>query len=58
VVFGSVKGAHLEGCTAVNRGVAGGANLELGELVKLNLNGVVRVTFALRLVLTSLESLC
>lgn len=49
VVLGSVKGALLECRSAVDGSVAGSAHLELGELVKLNLNSIIRVAFALRL---------
>ena len=49
VVLGSIKRALLERGAAVNRGVAGGADLKLSELVKFDLNRVVRAALALRL---------
>lgn len=49
VVLGPVKRALLERGATVDRRVAGGADLELGELVKLNLDRVVGVALALRL---------
>lgn len=47
VVLGPVKRALLESGAAVDGCVAGGADLELGELVKLNLDRIVGVALAL-----------
>lgn len=49
VVLGPVKRALLKRRAAVDGRVAGRAHLELGKLVKLNLDRVVRVALALRL---------
>lgn len=49
VVLGPVKRTLLVRRSAVNRGVAGSANLKLGELIKFNINSVVGVTLALSL---------
>lgn len=54
VVFGSVKGALLVRRAAVNRSKAGGANLKLCKLIKLNINRIVRIALARRLGLLSL----
>jgi hypothetical protein len=54
VVLGAVKGALLVRGAAVDGRVAGGADLKLGELVKLNLDRVVRVALALSLGLAGL----
>lgn len=54
VVFGSVKGALLVRCAAINRSKAGGANLKLCKLIKFNINRVVRIALARRLGLLSL----
>ena len=54
VVLGPVKGALLVRGAAVDGRVAGRADLELGELVKLDLDRVVRVALALRLGLARL----
>ena len=54
VVLGPVERALLEGGAAVDGRVAGRADLKLGELVKLNLDRVVRVALALRLGLAGL----
>lgn len=56
VVLGPVKRALLERGAAVDRRVAGRANLEFGKLVKLDLDCVVRVPLALRLCLAGLSS--
>ena len=49
VVLGPVKRTLLERCAAVDRCIARRADFELGELVKLNLDGVVGVALALGL---------
>ncbi len=54
VVLGAIKRARLEGRAAVDGGVAGSTDLELGELVELDLYRVVRVALALSLGLLSL----
>lgn len=54
VVLGPVKGALLVRGAAVDGRVAGRADLELGELVKLDLDRVVRVALALGLGLAGL----
>lgn len=54
VILGAVECALLERRAAVDGRVAGSANLELGELVELDLDRVVRVTLALRLGLAGL----
>lgn len=55
VVLGPVKGTLLVRGSAVDRGVAGGTDLKLSELVKFNLNRIVRVALALRLSLACLR---
>lgn len=55
VVLGAVKGTLLERCTAVDGGVTSSADLELGELIKLDLNRIVGVTLALSLCLLGLN---
>lgn len=57
VVLGAVKGALLVRRAAVDGAVAGRADLELGKLVKLDLDGVVGVALALSLVLLGLLQL-
>lgn len=54
VVLGTVKRALLIACAAVDGRVAGGADLKLGKLVKLNLYRVMGVALALRLGLPGL----
>jgi len=49
MVLGAVKCAFLVAGTAINRRVAGRADLKLRELVKLNLHRVVRITLTLSL---------
>ena len=49
VVLGPVKRAFLKRRAAVDGRVAGRAHLELGELVELDLDRVVRVALALSL---------
>lgn len=49
VVFGSVKGALLVRGAAVDGGVTGGTYLKLSKLVKLDVDGVIRVPLALSL---------
>lgn len=49
VVLGPIKRTLLERCAAVDGRVAGRADLEFGELVKLDLNSVMRVPLALSL---------
>jgi hypothetical protein len=49
VVLGAVKGTLLERCTAVDGGVAGRAHIKLSELIKLDLNSIMRVALALSL---------
>lgn len=57
VVLGSVKRAFLVCCAAVDGCVACGAHLELGELIKLNLNSIVGIALALSLGPPGLENL-
>lgn len=54
VVLGPVERALLVRRAAVNGREAGGADVKLGELVKLNLHGVVGIPLALRLGLLGL----
>jgi hypothetical protein len=54
VVLGAIKGTLLIRSTAVDRCMASSAHIKLGELVKLNLNSIVRVAFALSLGLLGL----
>ena len=54
VVLGPVKSALFKRRTAVDGCVAGGAALELGKLVVLDLDRIVRVALALRLGLLGL----
>lgn len=54
VVLGAVKGALLVGSAAVDGRVAGGADLELGKLIELDLHRVMWVALALRLGLLGL----
>lgn len=49
VVLGSVKRALLVRGAAVDGREAGGADLKLGELIELDLHGVMGVALALRL---------
>jgi hypothetical protein len=56
VVLAPIKRALLERRAAIDGRVAGRADLELGELVKLDLHRVVRVALALRLGLLGLSS--
>lgn len=49
VVLGAVKGTLLERCTAVDGSVAGRAHVKLSELIKLDLNSIMRVALALSL---------
>ncbi len=49
VVLRSVERALLVGSAAIDRCVAGSADLKLGKLVKLNFDCIVRVALALRL---------
>lgn len=55
MVLGAVKGALLVRGAAIDRRVASRADLKLGELIKLNLDRVVRVALALSLGLLGLE---
>jgi hypothetical protein len=55
VILGSIKGAFFERCAAIDRGLTSCADLELGELVKLDLYSVIRVSLALRLRLPRLK---
>jgi hypothetical protein len=54
VVLRSVKRTLLERSPAIDGRVARSADLKLGELVELNLYGVIRVPFALSLRLLGL----
>lgn len=54
MILGAVKGALLKRGATVDGCVAGGANLKLGKLVKLNFYGIMRVALALRLCLSGL----
>lgn len=54
MVLGPVKGAFLIRGAAVNGRVAGCADVELGKLVELDLNRVIRVPLALSLSSASL----
>lgn len=47
VVLGPIKRTLLERRAAVDRSVTGGAYLEFGKLVKLDVDGVVGVSLAL-----------
>lgn len=49
VVLAAVEGARLEGRAAVDGRVGGGADVELGKLVELDLDSVVGVALALGL---------
>lgn len=55
MVLGPVKGALLVCGAAIDGRVAGGADLELGELVELDLDRVARVVLALCLDFTCLR---
>jgi hypothetical protein len=55
VVLGAIEGTLLVRSTAVDRRMAGCAYIKLGELVKLNFNGVIRVALALSLGLLGLH---
>lgn len=54
VVLGAVKCTLLKRCAAVDGRVARRADLEFGELVKLDLYGVMRIPLALSFGLLSL----
>lgn len=54
MVLGSIKSTHLKRCTGIDRRVAGGADVELSELVELDLHRVSGITFALGLGLLGL----
>jgi len=54
MVLGAVKRALLVRSAAVDRGVTGGANFELGELVELDVHRIMRVPLALSLRLAGL----
>lgn len=49
VVLGAVKGTLLERRTAVDGSVAGRTHVKLSELIKLDLNSIMRVALALSL---------
>jgi hypothetical protein len=56
VIFGAIKCTLLIRCSTVDWGVAGSTNLKLGELIKLNVNRIVRVSLTLSLGLFGLSS--
>jgi hypothetical protein len=56
VVLGAGEGVRDAGRAAVNRGVGGGADVELGKGVEVNFDLVLRVALALSLDLSGLVS--
>jgi len=55
VVLGAVERAFFVGRAAVDGSVAGCADFELGKLVELDLDRIMRVALALRLGFTGLK---
>ena len=54
LVFAAIKSTNLNSTTRINRCVGCRANVELGKLIKLNLNRICGVTFTLGLDLACL----
>lgn len=55
MILGPVECALLIRGTTIDGRVAGGTYVELSKLIKLDLDGIVRVAFALRFVLLGLK---
>lgn len=47
MILGTIEGTFFVRCAAVDWCMAGSTNLELRKLIKLDVNGVVRISFAL-----------
>lgn len=54
VILRAIEGTLLICSTAIDRGMAGCAHIELGELVELNFNSIVGIALALSLGLLGL----
>lgn len=55
VIFGAIEGTLLVRSTAVDRRMAGCAHIKLGELVELDLNGIIGIALTLSLCLLGLH---
>ena len=55
VVLSTSKGVSHARRATEDRGEGGGANVELGELVKVNIDGILRISLALSLDLLGLQ---